>query len=296
MSNLLDRSPYTPWAGQNKIHNSEKDQFNNPQGNEYDLAKDHAFEGLKIAVLHLYTGEGFDFLLPAAALRTKGFELIHWKDRLPDLETFKRGLDAASQLWLISTYECMLTHEYIELISNFFNEGKGLYIWGDNEPYFADANVLLKRLFDCTMFGNTWGEKMINIKTDGNKSGIIPQHPISTGIENFYEGSTVATVGESKMLTPMVYGSAGNVIASVYDREGKRAIVDGGFTRLYYMWHSAGTPRYVVNAAAWLANYERFGSGLLGEKKATIFDKMGKKSNSTNASVPPNINDIFNKF
>ena len=32
------------------------------------------------------------------------------------------------------------------------------------------------------------------------------------------------------------------------------------FTRLSNKWDSAGTGRYVMNAAAWLANYERFGN------------------------------------
>ena len=44
-----------------------------------------------------------------------------------------------------------------------------------------------------------------------------------------------------------------------YDKDGKRALVDGGFTRLWCNWDSAGTDRYIVNAAAWLANIERFG-------------------------------------
>jgi hypothetical protein len=34
--------------------------------------------------------------------------------------------------------------------------------------------------------------------------------------------------------------------------------VDGGFTRLYNNWESAGTDRYIINAAAWLLNIERF--------------------------------------
>ena len=37
------------------------------------------------------------------------------------------------------------------------------------------------------------------------------------------------------------------------------AVIDGGFTRLYVNWDTAGTARYVKNAAAWLQNYERFG-------------------------------------
>lgn len=297
MAQHNDLSPYTKWIGQNKIQHAEKDRFNNPKGNEYDLAKNGAFNGLKIAVLHLYTGEGFDFVLPGEALRKKGFELIHWKDRLPDIEAFRKGLAQASQLWVISTDHIMLPPDYINQVELFFDEGKGLYLWGDNEPFFADANVLLTALFGCKMSGNTWGEKMIGIKVDSSKSGIIPQHPISTGIESFYEGHTIATIEQSDKLTPMIYGSDGQIIASVYDNDGKRAIADGGFTRLYYKWQSAGTARYVVNAASWLVNYERFGKRVLEEKKENIFDKMDKKSDSgSNTNTPPNINDIFNKF
>ena len=50
----------------------------------------------------------------------------------------------------------------------------------------------------------------------------------------------------------------------------KRLIFDGGFTRLYCNWDTAGTGRYVKNAAAWLANVERFGkdvSKLAGASK-----------------------------
>ena len=62
------------------------------------------------------------------------------------------------------------------------------------------------------------------------------------------------------MLTPLIYGSDSNLVAAFFDHDGKRAIFDGGFTRLFYKWDTAGTPRYVKNAAAWLANYERFGT------------------------------------
>ena len=52
----------------------------------------------------------------------------------------------------------------------------------------------------------------------------------------------------------------------MYEKDGKRAIFDGGFTRLYNGWETAGTPRYVKNAAAWLANYERFGSAVTASR------------------------------
>ena len=61
-------------------------------------------------------------------------------------------------------------------------------------------------------------------------------------------------------MTPIVYGSAGNLVTAAYERDHKRLIVDGGYTRLSNRWDTAGTGRYVKNAAAWLANYERFGN------------------------------------
>jgi len=36
---------------------------------------------------------------------------------------------------------------------------------------------------------------------------------------------------------------------------------------LFIKWDTAGTGRYVKNAAAWLVNYERFGDDVLAEKK-----------------------------
>ena len=49
-----------------------------------------------------------------------------------------------------------------------------------------------------------------------------------------------------------------NLVTATYEQDGKRLILDGGFTRLYISWDHAGTGRYVKNAAAWLVNYERF--------------------------------------
>ena len=55
---------------------------------------------------------------------------------------------------------------------------------------------------------------------------------------------------------------------------GKRAILDGGFTRLYYKWDTAGTGRYVKNAASWLVNAEKFGDAVINPAvKAKSFAK-----------------------
>src|SRR5690554_3234260 len=52
-----------------ELREVDSDVFGNAEGNQYDLAVDGAFEGQTIAVLHLYTGEGFDFRLPTEALK-----------------------------------------------------------------------------------------------------------------------------------------------------------------------------------------------------------------------------------
>ena len=95
---------------------------------------------------------------------------------------------------------------------------------------------------------------------------------VTRGLDTLYEGITIATVQNAdNSLFELVYGSAVNLVTAVYEKDGKRAVIDGGFTRLFCNWDTAGTGfffqfllcysvcrRYVVNAAAWLANCERF--------------------------------------
>ncbi len=243
-----------------KVHKVrvKADQHGNAQGNEYDLAVDGAFEGETVAVLHLYTGEGFDFSLPKAALKEKGFSVYRWINNPPPAEELREKLKNACQLWIISTSERKLNDEHLKVIKEFFDSGKGVYIWGDNEPFYADANAVAEYLFDVKMLGNLPGDKVVGLNNKGKKVGLTPKHLITTGLEYVYEGVTIATIQENKLLQPLIYGHEGNLVTAVYDQGGKRAILDGGFTRLYISWDHAGTGRYVKNAAAWLVNYERF--------------------------------------
>ncbi len=229
------------------------DEHGNPKGSEYDLAEDKAFDNFKVAVLQLYTGEGFDFKKPEKALKEKGFELVIWKNNPPNINEFKSVLEESCQLWIISSTSKKLNEDYLKEIKKFFNSGKGLYLWGDNSPYFADANYIGKEIFDVEMSGNVHGDKVVQKFNNGK--GFI-EHDITQNINNLYEGATVATIDKNENFEALIYGSAGNIVISVYDKNGKRAIIDGGFTRLYKnLWDkAAGTERYVKNAASWLAN------------------------------------------
>jgi hypothetical protein len=236
----------------------EADQHGNAQGNQYDLAVDGAFDGQTVAVLQFYTGEGFDFELPKEALKQKGFSVYRWINNPPSPQELEEKLQKACQLWIISTSEQKLTEEHLKVIKKFFDSGKGVYIWGDNEPYYADANAVSRYLFDVEMLGNLPGNEVVGLNNKGKNVGLTPKHLITTGLEYVFEGITIATIQDNKLLEPLIYGHEGNLVTAIYDHDGKRAVLDGGFTRLYCSWDNAGTGRYVKNAAAWLVNYERF--------------------------------------
>lgn len=242
-----------------------RDSFGNAASSNYDLAVDGAFEGQTIVVLHLYTGEGFDFSKPKSALAEKGFSVYRYLNYPPSADTLKEVLKKACQLWVISDRVQKLNKQHVEVIRDFFEEGHGVYIWGDNDPYYSDANFLAKELIGIGMSGNDYGDQQVGVKTDSTSSGILRNHLLTTGLEYIYEGITIASIGYDQSLTPLIWGSNGKTIAGVYQNEHKRLILDGGFTRLYVKWDTAGTGRYVKNAAAWLVNYEHFGDSVLSE-------------------------------
>jgi hypothetical protein len=241
-----------------KMRPAPADTFGNAQGNQNDLAIDGAFKGQTVAVIQLYTGEGFDFSLPRAALAEKGFSVFRWSNGVPTPAELETALAKSSQLWIISGDHQLLTDAHLKVIKKFFDAGHGVYIWGDNLPYYADANFVAQALLGTTMTGDVPGDQVVGVEAKKGGVGLLPNHLLTTGLEHIYEGITIATIAPTQDLQPLIYGSADNLVAAFYDHGGKRAILDGGFTRLYLKWDTAGTARYVKNSAAWLANSERF--------------------------------------
>lgn len=251
----------------------KRDSHGNAQGNQYDLAVDGAFEGQTVAVLHFYTGENFDFSLPKAALKEKGFSVFRWVNAPPSPAELEEQLKKANQLWIISSSDRRLNDEHVAVIKRYFDAGHGVYIWGDNEPYYTDANIVGRALLGVEMRGNLPGGVSVGVQKTPGKAGVRPNHLLSTGIETVYEGITIATIDGNQALTPIIWGSADNVVTAAFEKDGKRALFDGGFTRLYLGWSTAGTARYVKNAAAWLANVERFGDKVTADAGAAATAK-----------------------
>jgi hypothetical protein len=148
--------------------------------------------------------------------------------------------------------------------------GQLSYIFGDNDPYYADANALSQHLVGAEQRGNVPGTKTIGLQSKGEaiiaqqNMGSNPwtgprgfkEHLLFTGMEALYEGNTIATIQKHEQLEPLMFGSAGNLVCAVYEREGKRLVIDTGFTRLYCNWDDAGTARYIINSCVWLVNME----------------------------------------
>ncbi|MBN1253420.1 MAG: hypothetical protein JXR51_15770, partial [Bacteroidales bacterium] len=212
-------------SGEIKSVKVDSDTHGNAAGNQYDLAVDGAFEGETVAVLHLYTGEGFDFSLPKSALKEKGFSVYRWIENPPSPEELEKQLKKACQLWIISSNVQKLNEGHLKVIKKFFDSGKGVYIWGDNEPYYADANYVAEYLLGVKMLGNLYGNEVVGLNNKGKKAGLTPKHLITTGLEYVYEGITIATIQDNVSLTPLIYGHESNLVAATYERNGKRAIL-----------------------------------------------------------------------
>ena len=246
---------FSKYAGQNHIAGAALDHYGNAAGNEYDLTVDGAFDGMAVVILALY---GCDLSKPRDALQQKGFRVeIHTHGAVPSPDALRAVLsrEDVTQFWLISDRCAHLNDNHVAVIRDFWEAGHGLYIWGDNAPFYVDADAVTRKLIGVEQRGDVIGDQVVRVSADG--PGVRP-HEISTGVTTVYEGITIATVDASPRVKPLIVGSANNVVCAYSEEDGKRILIDGGFTRLFHKWDSAGTARYIVNAAGWLVNFDHF--------------------------------------
>ena len=253
------RNRYTRWAGISNIPDAMKDRFGNPVGDEYDLVESGTFDGERILILNLCSAGAMSNV--TLALKRKGFSVELIVGYVPEAVELHDKLRDACQLWIISHEALLFGQTHYQVIKEYFDAGHGLYVWGDNDPLNTNANFIVERMFKSHLSGDYFARKVLGIQKYAGGPGIIPDHLISTGIVSFYEGDTIAKIQISRDLKPLIYSSDGNIVTAYYEGNGKRALIDGAFTRLWdWDWgQTAGTERYIVNAAAWLANTERFG-------------------------------------
>ena len=177
---------------------------------------------------------------------------------------------------MLSGISLTLSEGYIQEVLKFVEsplcEGesdmkKGLFIWGDNDPATADANAILQRLpflkGSVSLNGNFHADQVLTehpaptaMSAQGH-SGFRP-HFITTGLESLYEGITIADIRDPQHLCQPIITCSDNTshVTCLHHSSTHRVLVDGGFTRLFPdRWaKTAGTARFVTNAACFLAN------------------------------------------
>ena len=315
---VVDSELFTAHAGKLTLDPSvARDRFGNAVDDRFLLARDGCCAGAKALVLNLYNGQADKPPWPrewhakfCKKLTEKGLDVSvvskgRWLDWPMTAEHLKARLLNVSQLWVISDSTRTLTDDHIAVIVAAWEEGMGLYIAGDNEPYFADANPLLAALRLPTMSGN-WGGRGVLIEDEGR--GALRAHPVSTGIAGgLFEGVTVAhfdtegrpwpvpgkgiavvdgeaqddfgdRVGLSYTVlaytTQAVTPRRAGIIVHNGSRNKGRVIADGAFTRLFVDWDKHGTSQFVGNCAPFLLSHsgEDFGAGAAA---AVDFDYSG---------------------
>ena len=219
---------------------------------------------VKVLIVNLYPDQyGHDPCNLLPALREKGVsvKLI----RKPGAD-FKQKLQQNDIFILISSSTPILNDENITDIVKYYENGGSLYIFGDNAPYFVDANRIADRLFNLQLNGNDNGDqrvpKLANISS-GKKTGFDANCPMFYGLDNLYEGNTVSHLIDkngknmadqetSEGFQPILWGTQNNLIIACFNGGNKRCIIDGGFTKLYYHWNQE-SQRYLINAISWLS-------------------------------------------
>eukprot|EP01133_Synstelium_polycarpum_P012798 gene12798-15019_t len=235
----------------------QKDANGNASSIDRGLIREGGLKGSKLLLLDMYQGPEASFSKLIKSLQWTGLEVIK------QFSLDKCLLEQCCQLWIISGHQSRLSSQNVKDIINFYNQGNGVYLWGDNDPCYVEANLLGKEILGITMSGNTPGMKTVK-RTLVPKSPGFVWHPVFTGLSSLYEGITIATIDRRKEtktdVEELLWGSASNLVTIAHqDKDNHRRIMmDTGFTRVFdECWDTAGTSRFVTNCAGWLANLEQ---------------------------------------
>lgn len=257
--------------------NTALDAHQNPLGSQYDLPRDGTMQENTLVLC--WFSETGTYGKPVEALKAKGFKVVVHNSQRSTMQQMMVSLLGADVVWLVSGPKVTEVgfDQFLGALEAFHHRGGGIFVWADNEPYFAHANHLLARLLpgeDIYLEGNDRGHEIMRAHQDGLTPGHLSKnHLIMTGLNSLFEGVTVShlsRVGPLKVLATYNNGPgySGKPYCAVADGDvyrrckapykmGRgRLVIDGGFTKLYdECWKkTAGTERYVKNASAWLLN------------------------------------------
>jgi len=262
------------------------DEFGNPEGGMFDLGggDEARLRGERILLYVAFNplehrttyGETFEWHHAQQAVRERQMDM----DILEGPPSHaclidERTLASYSQLWYVSSHCITLADHQVKLIADFVKRGNGLLLWADNDPWYADANLLARKLIGTEFSGDRYGDGIM-VPGETLAPGRFIEHPLTQGINELYEGITICTVRPVSGLTILAQSHDKQYNMACYEQGNQRIVLDSGFTKLIEgrFTKTAGTARYFRNIAYWLARgarevqYARFTPGR--EQLATI--------------------------
>lgn len=131
-----------------RLEEAEKAALNLEDKSKADLANDGSLEGKSILIGCFYPIKFTDTMEVEFKRVDVDYKIVN--DEREFLQIIKGNMSAYDQIWVISTNSTRLSsqeqEEFVAKTLEFFNKGRSLMIWGDNDPYYLHANLLLKRL------------------------------------------------------------------------------------------------------------------------------------------------------
>jgi len=245
------------------------DEFGNPLGKAFDLGgvDDERLRGEKILLYVAYVpgplmqlmGEKYEWHHAQQAVAERNLHLDILKaPSSGHCSLNEKLLSTYSQLWYVSDQTPSLTEQQIRMIADYVRDGNGLLIWADNEPFYADANLLASTLIGTNFSGNKQGDGIL-VLGERLRPGCFVEHPLTQGVNRLYEGITISTIAPARGLTILAQSHDGQMCMACFERDNQRIVLDTGFTKLIKdaFDKTAGTARYFRNIAFWLAKGSR---------------------------------------
>lgn len=234
------------------------DEFGNPAGKAYDLGSfdDQRLKGEKILfciACGFYLEPARRLVVKAVAERNLQMEIVSCDNFDQVLKKLERN--KYTQLWYLSGDVVYLEPWQIQAIKKFNEEGNGLLLWADNEPLYADANLLAKTIVGTTFSGNKMADQILK-PGPKLKPGAFIEHSLTTGLNSLYEGDTICTVAPAPGVTILAQSHDGQNCMACFEQGRQRVVLDTGFTKIYdesRFYKTPGTARYLSNIAFWLA-------------------------------------------
>jgi hypothetical protein len=196
------------------------------------------------------------------------FETLGFRLKIvTSLTEFLQKLPKAHEAWIISgrvdaqDWLDVSEPEFIKAVLDFHQSGRGLALWASGDPWFAEANAILKELFQIQLTG-----KLVPEANDQQAQLPIAKDAsfLGSGCSTIYQGVAsypqMNDIGSFVSLVTQTNPAGGSKSLAFYKAHSQnwppsgRVFVDTGFTKLLQV--TDATRNYACNIAVWLLSLD----------------------------------------